>query len=128
MKKISAAVLDVAAPFVEALPDDAPEQARHDAIRMGVMVWNALALLRRGDERVWAHMTAHFRSMPERQSGTMATIVAEAVRRKNERHPDDIRIVHDWRLSVHPDGTATLRAEASDQVLKPPAKSKRRHG
>ena len=128
MKKISAAVLDVAAPFVEALPPAAPEQARHDAIRMGVMVWNALALLRRGDERVWAHMSAHFRSMPERQSRTMATGVAEAVRRKNERYPDDTRLVHDWQLTLHPDGTATLRAEASDQVLKVPAKSKRRHG
>ncbi len=128
MKKISAAVLDVAAPFIEALPEGAPEQARRDAIEMAVMVWNALALLRRGDERVWSGVTDYFRSLPERQSATMALIVAEAVRRKNTRHADDVRVVRDWKLTIRSDGTATLRAEASAPLAGPPARSKRRHG
>jgi hypothetical protein len=128
VKKISAAVLDVAAPFLDALPENATEQARRDAIEMGVMVWNALALLRRGDERVWSGVTDYFRSLPERQSATLAIIVAESVRRKNTRHADDVRVVHDWKLTIGSDGVATLRAEASAPLAGGVAKSRRRGG
>jgi hypothetical protein len=131
VKKISAAVLDVSAPFLDALPENATEQAQRDAIEMGVMVWNALALLRRGDERVWSGVTDYFRRLPEQQSATLAIIVAECVRRKNARHADDVRVVRDWKLTIGGDGTATLRAEASD-LLAPlagrAARSKRRGG
>jgi hypothetical protein len=126
VKKISAAVLDVAAPFIDALPENATAQARRDAIEMAVMVWNALALLRRGDERVWRGVTDYFRRLPERQSATMAIIVAECVRRKNERHADDVRVVSDWKLTIGSDGTATLRAEASAPLAGVAAKSRRR--
>ena len=95
------------------------------------MLWNGLALLRRGDERVWSGLVSYFRSLPEKKSSTMAIIVAEAVRRKNARYADDTRVVGDWSLVIHRDGTATLRAEASD-LLAPlaggAARSKRRGG
>ena len=77
------------------------------------MTWNALALLRRGDSRLWDGLTDHFRSLPRRESAMMAVIVAESVRRKNARHADDIRVVRGWKLTIRADGTASLRAEAS---------------
>jgi hypothetical protein len=128
MTKISTAVFDVAAPFIDALSDGASDEARHDAIEMGVTVWNALAMLRRGDDRMWQGLTDYFRTLPEPESATMALIVAESVRRKNTRHPDDIRLVRSWKLTIRPDGTATLRAEASAPPAWAAAHSKRQDG
>ncbi len=124
MTKISAAVLDVAEPFIGALPENASAQARRDAVEIGVMVWNALAMLRRGDPRIWSGVTDYFRSLPEQESATMAVLVAESVRRKNARHAEDIRIVRKWKLTIRDDGTASLRAEASA----PPARTKGQDG
>jgi len=113
MTKISTAVLDIAEPFIDALPENPSNRARRDAIEMAVMVWNALALLRGGDSRLWTALTTHFRSLSKHESAAMALIVAESVRRENAHHADDIRIVQNWNLTIRDDGTATLRAGAS---------------
>ena len=128
MKKISAALWEIAEPFIDALPENASNRARRDAVEMGVLVWNALALLRRGDSKMWDGFTDYCRSLPRNESASMAFIVAESVRRKNARHADDIRIVQNWKLTIRDDGTASLRAEASAPAEWAAARPRRQDG
>jgi len=111
--KISAAILDAAEPLISALPDHASKTAREDAIRLGVLIWNALVLQQLGDARPFREALARFRDLPEPQSTVMATLVAKVVERKVERHADDVRLVRDWKLTEHENGDATLWAEAA---------------
>ena len=125
MKKISAALWDIARPFIDSLPENASDRARRHAVEMGVLVWNGLALLRRGDSRMWDGFTDYCRSLPKNEFTSMALIVDESVRRKNARHADDIRIVKNWKLTIHDDGTALLRAQASAPAERAATRSKR---
>jgi len=111
--KISAAILDATEPLISALPDRASKTAREDAIRLGVLIWNALVLQQLGDPQPFREALARFRSLPEPQSTVMATLVAKVVERKVERHADDVRLVRDWKLTEHENGDATLWAEAA---------------
>lgn len=115
--KISAAVLDVAGPFIEALPSTASDQARQDAVRLGVMAWNAQVLLSRGEPELWDELNTLLRSLPDQGAATMCSLLDEAASRRNARHADDPRIVTNWQLTIRGDGTASLHAEA----VAPPA-------
>ena len=128
MEKISAALWDIAEPFIDALPENASDRARRDAVEIAVLVWNALALLRRGDSKVWEGFTDYCRGLPKHESASMALIVAESVRRKNARHADDIRVVQSWKLTIHHDGTASLHAKASAPPEWVAAQSRRQDG
>ncbi|WP_242352810.1 MULTISPECIES: hypothetical protein [Anaeromyxobacter] len=112
MGKISAAILDTAEPFITALPDHASAVAREDAIRLGVLIWNALVCQRLGDPEPFREALARFRALPEPQCTVMATLVAQVVERKVERYADDVRMVRDWKLTQRENGEATLWAEA----------------
>lgn len=117
MDKISAAILDTAEPLITALPDCASPVAREDAIRLGVLIWNALVLQQLGDPEPFREALARFRALPEPQCTTMAHLVGRVVERKIERHADDVRLVRDWKLTLRGNGEASLWAEA---VMSPP--------
>ena len=112
MDKISAALLDFSEPLVNALSEHASEQARREAIGLGVTLWNALVALRLGEPAAFQATLAHCRSLPEPQGSVMATLVGQLVERKMERHADDVRLVRDWKLTFRGDGEASLWAEA----------------
>jgi hypothetical protein len=110
--KISAALLDFSEPLVAALSEHASQQARREAIGLGVTLWNALVALRLGEPAAFQATLARCRSLPEPQGSVMATLVGQLVERKMERHADDVRLVRDWRLTFGSDGKASLWAEA----------------
>lgn len=112
MDKISAAILDTAEPLISALSRDASSVAREDAIRIGVLIWNALSLQRLGDPEPFREALARFSALPEPQRTLMSTLVGRVVERKAERHADDVRLVRDWKLTIGVNGNATLWAEA----------------
>ncbi|HET9595240.1 MAG TPA: hypothetical protein VFP65_06655 [Anaeromyxobacteraceae bacterium] len=86
--------------------------AREDAIRLGVLVWNAVVLQQLGDPEPFREALARFRSLPEPHCTVMATLLARAVERKVERYADDVRLVRDWKLTQRGNGEASLWAEA----------------
>jgi hypothetical protein len=110
--KISAAILDTAEPLISALPDHASPAAREDAVRLGVLIWNALVCARLGDPEPFREALARFRALPEPGCTVMATLVGQVVERKMERHADDVRMVRDWKLTERENGEASLWAEA----------------
>lgn len=112
MDKISAALLDFSEPLVGALSEHASQQAREEAIRLGITMWNALVALRLGDPAVFQAMLENCRKLPEPQSTVMATLVGQLVERKMERHAADLRLVRDWKLTFRENGEASLWAEA----------------
>ncbi len=112
MKKISAAILDFAAPLTDRLADDTPLEVRRETLRLAITIWNALVYQACGEGEYLTELFAHFRKLSPGDSAAMAPLVQKLILRRHERHADDLRLVGEWELKDLGDGELSLRAVA----------------
>lgn len=112
MKKISAAILDFAAPLTDRLAADTPLEIRRETLRLAITIWNALVLQACGQGEYLADLFDRFRKLPPGDSAAMAPLVQKLIVRRHERHADDLRLVGEWELKDLGNGEASLRAVA----------------
>lgn len=112
MQKISAAILDFAAPLTDRLAADTPLEIRRETLRLAITIWNALVLQACGQGEYLAELFERFRKLPPGDSAAMAPLVQKLIVRRHERHADDLRLVGEWELKDLGNGEASLRAVA----------------
>ena len=108
-RKISETFLHFAAPMLDDLPSEAPEQRAEEALRVAFTAWNAV---------VFADVLNDYRYLEEVRSlaadkPEVALLVQQLVARKRALFGDDERLIGTWEVTRTTDGI-NLRAGARD--------------
>jgi hypothetical protein len=108
-RKISETFLDFAAPMLDDLPSEAPEQRAKKALEVSFTAWNAV---------VFADVLNDNRHLEEIRRLTAgnpetALLMEQLIARKRALFADDERLIGTWEVTRTEDGI-NLRADARD--------------
>jgi hypothetical protein len=110
VKKISAAILDYAAPVLDKLPPGEPLETRRATLEFAILVWNALVLADAGRRDFLVELRSRLGSLPG--NDIVSGAFDRLIERRRERYADDDRLVGNWELRLKGDGSLAFRAEA----------------
>jgi len=107
-RKISETFLDFAAPLLDPLGAEAPEQEMENALKIAFTVWNALVFDAVDRSSRWVD---RLRSYLAGQDPRVQALVEQLVARKRSLFRDDHRLIGEYQFYRH-HGQLRLRAEA----------------
>jgi hypothetical protein len=110
--KLSAALLEFAAPLLAVLGDEAPLPLRQESMQLAITAWNAGAMAM----PLWGQpeLLRQFEQTLTRPTVVSATtdLLQQLLVRRQTDFGRDPRAVGDWQLSRAPDGSDELRCTA----------------
>ena len=108
-RKISETFLDFAAPMLDDLPSEAPEQRARHALEVSFTAWNAVIFADvLNDQRPLDEVRRLTAGKPE-----TALLMEQLIARKRALFADDERLIGTWEVTRTADGI-NLRADARD--------------
>lgn len=110
--KISAVLLEYAAPLFEGMPSSVPVAQRRSILQVAITVWNALVTAAWGKEDLLPDIYRRLDALPEPGRSTMRASIDMLVARKRLLFADDLRGIGHWELRQKANGEVSLRVEA----------------
>ncbi len=110
--KLSAVLLEYAAPLFEAMPPSVPLEQRRSVLQVAITVWNALVTAAWGEPDMLPDLYQRLSALPEPGRTMMRSTVDMLVARKRKLFSKDLRGVGRWELRMSPSGEVSLWAEA----------------
>ncbi|ABS25756.1 hypothetical protein [Anaeromyxobacter sp. Fw109-5] len=112
MNELAPTLADFARPVLQPLADDTPLTRRREALGLAVLVWNAVILDRNGGDHV-ATLLEQLARVPGPGGSILRQLAEDLVARKEDRFPDDLRIVARWALTEVAPGQLSLEVEGA---------------
>lgn len=112
MKPISRTLLEFARPLLQVVGPEPDRETFAGVLRVAVTVWNAVVMEQVGHSG--KYLEAAREAVGEQALPAAVSVFDALVEHKHQAHPDDHRLILDYRLVESPDGRLGVEVDAGD--------------